>query len=181
MTEQEIDQALAALGQELQRVSISQPIRVLVVGGAYMLTQVHNRSSTQDVDVLLLDIDDPATSPVYPALQAAVRAVAAQRGLPVTWFNDVVGDALRRNGAVPPGALWRTYGPLEVSMPGDEYMLALKLLAGRPRDTPDIQALSGRLGLQAADEAQAILDRYIPDRQLQQLHQVPLTLQRMFP
>jgi len=77
MTEQEIDQALAALGQELQRVQISQPVRVLVVGGAYMLTQVHNRSSTQDVDVLLLDIDDPATSPVYPALQAAVRAVAA--------------------------------------------------------------------------------------------------------
>jgi hypothetical protein len=93
----------------------------------------------------------------------------------------VVGDALRSNGVVPPGTLWRTYGPLEVSMPSDDYMLALKLLAGRPRDTADIQALIGRLRLQTADEAQAILDRYIPDRQLQHLHQVPLTLQRMFP
>ena len=71
----EIEARLADLGQELQAAGVGQPIRILVVGGAYMLTQLHNRSSTRDVDVVLKDIDDPSTSPLYPAIQAAVRAV----------------------------------------------------------------------------------------------------------
>jgi len=78
----EIEACLADLGQELQAVGVGQLIRILVVGGAYMLTQLHNRSSTGDVDVILKDIDDPSTSPLYPAIQASVRAVAQQHGLP---------------------------------------------------------------------------------------------------
>src|SRR5512144_871068 len=54
VTEQEIEDALAALGQELQRLGVQQPIRILVVGGAYMLTQLHNRLATKDIDVLLI-------------------------------------------------------------------------------------------------------------------------------
>jgi hypothetical protein len=181
MTEQEIEDALAALGHELQRLGVQAPIRVLVVGGAFMLTQIHNRPATKDIDVLLKDIDDPSTSPLYPLVQAAVRSVAAQQQWPITWFNDVVADALRNNGIVPQGTLWRTYGALEVYMPEAEYILALKLLAGRPQDTPDIQALISQLGIQTRDQAQQALDRYIPDRRVQQLNQAPMTLQRMFP
>jgi len=47
-----------------------------------------------------------------------------------TWLNDVISDALRAQGIVPEGILWRVYGPLEVYMPEPEYILALKLWLG---------------------------------------------------
>jgi hypothetical protein len=60
----EIEARLADFGRESQAAGIVQPIRSLVVGGAYMLTQLHKRSSTRDVDGVLKDIDDPSTSPL---------------------------------------------------------------------------------------------------------------------
>jgi len=59
-----IEARLADFGQELEAAGKVQPVRILVVGGAYMLTQLHNRSSTRDMDVVLKDIDDPSTSPL---------------------------------------------------------------------------------------------------------------------
>lgn len=181
MQAHEIENYLAALGQELQRMGVQHSIRILMVGGAYMLTQLHNRPSTQDVDVLLKDISDATASPLYPILKAAVHVVAAQSGLPDSWLNDVIGDALRNNGMVPEGSLWRTYGMLEVYIPPAEYMLALKLFAGRDRDRDDILALCQQLSVTSRQQAQDILDRYIPDRQLQQLNQVDDTLSDLFP
>ncbi len=177
----EIEVYLGDLGLELHAAGVRQPVRLLVVGGAYMLTQLHNRPSTRDVDVVLKDIDDPSTSPLYPSLQAAVRVVAQRHGLPATWLNDVVSDALRTQGVVPEGTLWRSYGPLEAYMPEPEYILALKLLAGRPQDLPDIQALSQQMGVSSRTQAQAVLDRYIPDRQVQDLNQVSATLDLVYP
>jgi hypothetical protein len=49
----EIERYLAELGQELQNLGVQHRIRILLVGGAFMLTQIHNRTSTNDVDVLV--------------------------------------------------------------------------------------------------------------------------------
>jgi hypothetical protein len=103
MTEQEIEDALAALGQELQRLGVQIPVRVLVVGGAFMLTQIHNRPATKDIDVLLIDIDDPSASPLYPLLQAAVRSVAAQQQWPITWFSQPPHGESRKLASTPRG------------------------------------------------------------------------------
>ncbi len=78
MTAQDIESYLAELGLELQSGGVTQPVRLLMVGGAYMLTQIGNRSSTKDIDVLLENIPDPGASPLYMPLQNAVRAVAAR-------------------------------------------------------------------------------------------------------
>jgi hypothetical protein len=110
-----------------------------------------------------------------------VRAVASNRQIPATWLNDVVGDALRNNGTVPEGTVWRTLGMLEIYIPPKDYMLALKLLAGRPRDVADIQALSTQLAITSREQAQQVVDTYVPDRSLQQLNHVDLTLDRLFP
>lgn len=99
----DIEAYLAELGQELQHAGVAQPVRLLMVGGAYMLTQIGNRPSTKDVDVLLEDIPDPSASPLYLPLQSAVRAVAARHGLPLNWVNDVIGGALRNYGPPPDG------------------------------------------------------------------------------
>ncbi len=88
------------------------------------------------------------------------------------WLNDMMGDSLRETGRVPSGTLWRTYGVLEVYLPPAEFILALKLMAGRQKDRADILALCQELRIQEREQAQRLVDLYIPDKQLQQLETV---------
>src|SRR5579885_2356608 len=53
MQAEDIETYFADLGLELQRVGQQQSVRLFLAGGAFMLTQFHNRTSTKDVDVLL--------------------------------------------------------------------------------------------------------------------------------
>src|SRR5437763_8615255 len=161
MQAQEIVTYLAELGQELQHLGVQHPIRILLVGGAYMLTQIHNRPTTNDIDVLLKDVDDTTTSPLYRTFKAAVRTVASRNQIPSTWINDVIGDFLRDTGTVPQGVLWRRYAMLEVYVPPGEYILALKLLAGRQKDWDDIYALCQHLKILTRKKAQQLVDRYV--------------------
>lgn len=178
---QDIETYLADLGAALVSQGIQQPVRILMVGGAYMLTQIGNRQVTKDIDVLLEDIPDPSASPLYRPFQAAARAVATQHNLPTNWINDVIGDALRNYGPTPQGTLWRVYGPLEVYVPDAEYILALKILAGRAQDLLDAEAICQRLGVSTRAQAQQILDSYITDSQIQQVSGVDATLAALFP
>jgi hypothetical protein len=181
MHAQNIETYLADLGQALQDLRVQRPIRILLVGGAFMLTQVRNRPTTNDVDVVLKDIDNPMTSPLYQIFKAAVRAVANSNRIPVTWINDLIGDFLRNASVVPEGVMWRHYGMLEVYIPEAEYILALKLLAGRPKDRNDTQALCQRLKVLTRHQAQQLVDRYIPNKQLQQLNNLDDTLDDVLP
>jgi hypothetical protein len=140
MQAQEIERYLAELGQELQNLGVRYPIRILLVGGAFMLTQIHNRSTTNDVDVLLKDGEDSATSPRSQIFRSAVRAVARKHKLPSNWLNDIMGDFLRDTGTAPEGTLWRTYTMLEVFIPPSEYILALKLFAAHGMRNERVQA-----------------------------------------
>jgi hypothetical protein len=181
MQAQDIVTYLAELGQELQHLGVQQPIRILLVGGAYMLTQLHNRPTTNDIDMLIKDVDDPATSPLYRTFKAAVRAVASRNQIPSTWINDVIGDFLRDTSTVPQGSLWRRYAMLEVYIPPGEYILALKLLAGRQKDRDDIFALCQQLKIRTRQQAQQLVDRYIPNKQVQQINDLDDTLNLFFP
>lgn len=181
MNAQEIETYLTDLGQALAQQGVHQPVRLLMVGGAYMVTQTGNRPATKDVDVLLVDIPDPAASPQYVPFQVAVRTVAAQHGLPANWLNDVIGDALRNYGPIPPGVLWRAFGPLEVSIPPADYIFALKVLAGRPDDLTDAQALGRQLGLLTRTQARRIVETYITDTQVLTTLGVDQTLATLFP
>ena len=53
MTGQKIVECLRRLGDGLQDLGIQQPIRILMIGGAFMITQIGNRTVTEDVDVLV--------------------------------------------------------------------------------------------------------------------------------
>jgi hypothetical protein len=181
MHAQEIEHYLAGLGQELQDMGVQHPMRVLLVGGAFMLTQIHNRPSTNDVDVLLKDVEYSANSPLYQTFKAAVREVARKHTLPTTWLNDLIGDFLRDTGTAPEGTLWRTFAMLEVYVPPSDYMLALKLFAGRPKDRDDIHSLCQQLHIRTRKQAQRLVDRYIPNRQVQQLNHLDDTLDELFP
>jgi response regulator RpfG family c-di-GMP phosphodiesterase len=79
MQEQEIITFLSLMGDELQDAGITQPIRILLIGGAYMLTQIHNRATTQDIDVIVLT---PATdSQEYTIFKRIVQFVAQDQGI----------------------------------------------------------------------------------------------------
>ena len=43
MHAQDIETYLANLGQALQQLRVQRPVRILIVGGAFILTQMHNR------------------------------------------------------------------------------------------------------------------------------------------
>ncbi len=180
MQSKDIEGHLEDLGQELYSMGVSSPVRILMVGGAFMLTQMHSTRMTNDVDVLLKDIDDPTTSPVYRVFKTAVRAVASQRQIPSTWMNDLIGDFLRNLGTVPKGVLWRTYAVLEVYVPEAEYILALKLLAGRQKDREDIRLLCQQIHIQTRNQAQQLVDQYIP-KEAQQINNLDKTLNNLFP
>lgn len=181
MQAQDIEAHLADLGQELQNLGVEEPVRILMIGGAFMLTQVRNRSMTDDVDVLFKDIDDPTASSLYQTFKTAMQAVASRNQLSVTWINDVIADFLRNVGTVPEGVLWRTYAMLEVYIPPREYILALKLLANRKKDQKDILALCQQLNVQERKQAQQVVDRYVPDREVQYLSNLNKTLSILFP
>ena len=146
-----------------------------------MLTQVHNRATTNDIDILLKDVEDTANSQIYRIFKTAIRTIAARNRISASWLNDVIGDFLRDIGTVPEGTLWRRYAMLEVYLPPSEYILALKLLAGRPKDKNDIYVLCQREKIQTHQQAQKLVDRYIPNRQIQQMNHLDNTLNTFFP
>lgn len=179
MDSNQIEQYLAMLGEELQKQGAKQPIRLLLIGGAFMLTQIHSRRSTNDIDVLLKDIDDPQ-SPIYHTFKSAVRTVATNNNLSTKWLNDMIGDFLRNAGEVPEGKLWKRFSTLEIYIPPKEYILAHKLLAGREKDENDILALSQQLNIKTRAQAQKLVEKYIPNKQLHQLHGLDETVDRFF-
>jgi hypothetical protein len=95
-------------------------------------------------------------------------------------MNDVIADFLRNVGTVPEGVLWRTYAMLEVYIPPDDYILALKLLANRRKDQKDIQALCQQLCIQTREQAQQIVDCYVPEKKIQQLSGLDDTISDIF-
>lgn len=180
MRTQGIDRCLTHLGQELSILGIQQPVRVLVIGGTFMLTQIGNRSITEDIDVIFTDITDRRASSIYQATLQAAKAVAMRNNLRDDWFNDGMSHLLRTMGDMPIGTLWKQYGVLEVYLPPTGYILALKLLAYRDKDKEDIEALCQRLGIQTREQAQSVVNLYVPDPSTQDIFRLEETLEKLF-
>lgn len=68
-------------------------------------------------------------------------------------------------------------------MPDDfGYILSCKLMAGRPdKDFNDIATLCQLLRVTTRAQAQAIVDRFFPSKELHRLHLLPSTLALFFP
>lgn len=83
MQEQEIIRYLRLLGEELEALQVTQPIRLLMVDGAYMVTQISNRTTTMDVDVVA-HVDPESQE--YLSFQNAVRFVASDMYISLSWL-----------------------------------------------------------------------------------------------
>jgi hypothetical protein len=179
LNRQDIEKLLAELGNELA-TKFRAPVKVMLIGGAYMILTLHNRKTTKDVDVYPLNIPDSQNADKDTRkFLATVRAIAKRHSLAKDWLNDVSFNLL---GGLSPATmeLWTTYGMLEIYKPPIDFILALKLFADRSKDKPDIEALLQNLGITARDQAQDVLDRYI-EQKFQQEYRVYLTLDKWFP
>lgn len=178
LNREDITSLLQELGSELEK-KFSQPVQVMLIGGAYMILTLHNRKTTRDIDIYPLNIPDSTKPDKYTKkFLAAVRAIARRYGMARDWVNDVSFNLL---GGLSPQTmeLWETYGMLEIYKPPADFILALKLFADRDKDKSDIEALFQDMEITTRDQAQAILDRYIEVR-FQQEYRVYLTLNKWF-
>ncbi|GAC1502311.1 MAG: DUF6036 family nucleotidyltransferase [Ktedonobacteraceae bacterium] len=160
MEGKEVETYFAALDEALANQPIKKPVRLVVVGGIYMVCFVKNRESTKDVDIVPLDFPDTMNpNQETKVFRSAVNAVAKKYGIKRDWMNDVVASftpELDPNAVI----LWHDYPNLQVYVPQAECILALKLLAGRERDEDDIVALSESLNVTTREQAQDLVDRY---------------------
>ena len=181
MQKQDIEHNLSLLGEQLEELGIQTTIRLLMIGGGFMLTQIGNRTATEDIDVLVKDISDPQNSDDYRIFRNAVHCVAYDAKLRDSWLSDNIGDFLRIAGQVPRGKLWRRFGRyLEVYIPPKDFILAHKLVAGRIKDEEDIRALLRSLRIKTRQQAQKILDKYITNKDIQESEGVQEKLGRFF-
>ncbi|HEY1348229.1 MAG TPA: hypothetical protein VGF67_01225 [Ktedonobacteraceae bacterium] len=166
MDKGQIIQNLKLLGEELEALQLTQPVRLLMIGGGYMLTQIGNRPFTEDVDVFTrLD----RYSEDYWRFRSAIHFIAADTHLSQKWVTDNIGDFMEILGPVPEGTLWLKHGLLEVSIPEPHYILLLKLLAGREKDLQDIWPLCTKLRLTRREQAEQWLRRQVAMYQFDQL------------
>jgi len=174
---QEIETLFRALDEELAGRELKKPVRLVVVGGVYMMFFLHNRVSTKDVDVVPLDFPD-TMNPNHETkiFRSAVNAVAKKYHLQRDWMNDV---AAAFTPEIKDVLLWREYVNLHIYVPQAEFILALKLLAGRTKDADDITTLCESLAIQTREQAQALVDRYA-DRRWQQECMLDVTLDALF-
>ena len=160
MNNKQIEQNLGFLGQKLDEMQIKATI--ILLGGALMITQIGNRKSTQDIDVVIATNDRQT----YQTIQQAIQFVAKERKLASTWMNDDVTIIVDQVGKPKAPKHWKSFANLAVYIPEFEYILALKLFSGRLQDDRDIQALSQRLRVHTKAQAWLVVNAYIPDAQL---------------
>ncbi len=82
---------------------------------------------------------------------------------------------------MPRSKLWKRYGPLHVYAPPKQYMVALKILAGRDKDIADCRILLPQTHIRTRKQAQRVLDRYIlPDAQQEEAETIEYSLNVLF-
>ena len=179
MEARDIERYLAELGAELQYRGLKQPVRILLIGGAYMLLLAHAPRSTKDIDIFWLDED--GLQRAYAPLRESVQVIKQKYDLDGDWLNYLAQILMGDEVIVPNGKLWKQFGPLHVYAPSDEYILALKINAGRRKDLDDCVILLPKTNIRTREQAQQLLDRYIlPNGQQKNAESIENALNRLF-
>ena len=180
MLAQEIEHYLAELGAALESQGITKPVRMLLIGGAYMMLLAKAPRTTDDIDICWLEEgEDFRTARL--ALREGVQAIASKYALPPNWFNYLTQMLIYDKIMMPRGKLWKRFGPLHVYAPSKEYILALKILAGRDQDLADCRILLSQTRIRTRQQAKRVLDRYIlPDAQREEAETIASSLDVLF-
>jgi len=180
MQTQEIEHYLAELGATLENQGITKPVRMLLIGGAYMMLLANAPRTTDDIDICWLEEGEDFRK-ARLALRDAVQAIARRYALPPNWFNYLTQMLIYDKIIMPRGKLWKRFGPLHVYAPPKEYIFALKILAGREQDLADCRILLPQTRIRTRQQAQRVLDRYIlPEAQQEEAETIASSLEVLF-
>jgi len=175
----DIKRYLDELGAELNNRGLKKPVRILLIGGAYMLLFANATRSTKDIDIFWLDED--GLQRAYAPLRESVQAITRKHDLDADWFNYLAQMLMYDEVIVPDGKLWKRFGPLHIFTPEFEYILALKITAGRQKDLEDCAILVPKTQIRTREQAQQLLDRYIlPGGQQRNAERIESALNRLF-
>jgi hypothetical protein len=193
MNKQEMEAYLVELDEALAQAFPSpEPIRVMVVGGACLLLSDITERPTEDIDVIITDLEGTGEATLVwqltkttKKIRQIITGIGKQHGLPPRerlFLNDDCAPFLLEIGDIPPTRLWRAYRKLYLYVPADfGYILACKLMAGRPnKDFGDIAALRQLLNIKTREEAQTLVDRFFPKSDDQQIYGLAETLSKVF-
>lgn len=179
MDSQEIEKYLAELGAELKSRGVKKPIRIMLIGGAYMLVLERATRTTEDIDIFWLEGD--AFQQLRSILSECVVTITRRYTLRPDWLNYLSQILLQNDIIIPNGKLWKQHGPLHIYIPPKEYMLALKIMAGRDKDIDDCAILLPQTKIKTRQQAQQLLDRYIlPEAQEKNADQIENSLNKLF-
>lgn len=177
---EDIENYLSQLGQDLLKRGIREPVHVLLIGGAYMLLLTNTSRNTDDIDIFWLEEEEGLQRALRP-LQESVIAVAEANQISLNWLNYMTHLLMYDLVTIPDGNLWKTYGPLHIYAPPEEYILALKIFAGRDKDIEDCKVLLQQIKIKTRQQAQTLLDRYIlPDAQQNNTETIAKSLDLLF-
>lgn len=180
MNAEDIETYLTQLGQELLKRGLQEPVHLLLIGGAYMLLLTNTSRNTDDIDIFWLEEEEGLQRALRP-LHDAVNAVAVANQIDPDWLNYMTQLLLYDLVVVPEGNLWKTYGPLHIYTPPQEYILALKMFAGREKDIEDCRILLQQETITTRQQAQVLLDSYIlPDAQQNNIETIEGSLNTLF-
>jgi hypothetical protein len=127
MKSEEIEQYLTELRTELKRQGIKKPVRMLLIGGAYMMLFANAPRTTDDIDIFWVEEGEDFQK-ARLALRDGVQSFAGKYTLPPNWFNYLTQMLIFDKIIMPRGTLWKRFGPLYVYALPKEYILALKIM-----------------------------------------------------
>ena len=127
--------------------------RILLAGGASMCLVHSARESTEDVDALY-EPQNPITLHSFE--------VGEKYGWEPGWLNQGIKAFMDEDA---PSELFVSFPGLQVFTVVPEYLLAMKLKAGRPEssDFDDAALLLAKLGLKSAEEAISVFAKFFND------------------
>ena len=148
------DDFLRLLEEVDGRLPEGQVIPITIVGGA-AITIIWDDRGSYDVDYM---------SRLFPEdVHLAAEAVALKRGLPRGWMNHAVQEVPLPQ--IPQEETKVFEGNrMHVYVPGPDFLLAMKLLAARPRDFNDALLLMEARGLKTPEQLRDLMGRAYPSR-----------------
>jgi hypothetical protein len=111
--------------------------------------------STKDIDIFWLD--EEGFQQAYAPLRESTQVVTQKYHLDPDWLNYLTQMLLYDEVVVPEGKRWKTFGPLHVYIPTDDYILALKITAGRQKDLEDCAILLPKTKIHTRDRDNIIM------------------------
>ncbi len=175
----EIEKYLAEIGAELKRRSVKRPIRMMLIGGAYMLLLENSPRATNDIDIFWLE--EEAFRQTRIILSESVLAITRKHTLHPNWFNYLTQILMQNDIIIPGCKLWKRFGPLHIYIPPKKYILALKIMAGRDKDLEDCGILLPQTKIKTRKQAKQLLDHYIlPEAQEKNAEQIEYSLSELF-